>query len=71
MSNKKDIIKRQNFKRMKRKGKASKNYQDFTNSDNIHCYSKRKLIKLVPLDFTEKVSAGTCLGNLSPAHTCC
>jgi hypothetical protein len=70
MSNKKDMLKYKNFKRLKRKEKAIKNCQGFTSSDNIHCYSKKKINKLVPLDFIEKVSAGTRMGNLSPADTC-
>ena len=70
MPNEKDIINYPDFKWMKRKEKAIKHCNNFTNSDNIHCYSKKKINKLVPLDFIEKVSADMGPQNFLPADIC-
>ena len=71
MSNKKDINKYENFKWLKRKEKAIESCQDFTTLDNIYCYSKSAIIKLVPLNFIEKISTGRKFCRPMPADICC
>jgi hypothetical protein len=70
MSNK-DKTKYEKFKLMKRKEKRYKNCRLFTESDNIHHYSKSKIDKLVSLYFAENISAGMGPQNFLPEDVCC